>query len=120
MTIGAYIWGMRFLASASAFALILVFSYQEPQSGGSAALILFYLSLFFFLWSLCALFLLSWRSQLSGNRNAPRISLRQSALISIIGTSLLILQGFRMLVWWDGLLVVVAVFLAELYFLSRD
>jgi hypothetical protein len=49
------------------------------------------------------------------------LSLRQGILLALLATSLLVLQGLRMLLWWDGLLIVAGIFLIELYFLSdRD
>jgi len=48
------------------------------------------------------------------------LSLRQGILLALLATSLLVLQGLRMLLWWDGLLTVAGVFLIELYFLSRE
>ncbi len=47
------------------------------------------------------------------------LSFRQGVLLSMLCVGLLILQGLRMLVWWDGLLLVGGVFLIEFYFLSR-
>jgi hypothetical protein len=47
------------------------------------------------------------------------LSLRQGILLAILVIALLVLQSFRMLVWWDGLLVLAGVILIELYFLSR-
>lgn len=47
------------------------------------------------------------------------IAFRQGILLSLAAVSLLILQVFRVLTWWDGLLVLGAIFMAELYFLVR-
>ena len=48
------------------------------------------------------------------------LSFRQGILLALLAVGLLILQSFRMLVWWDALLVVAGVFLIELYFLSKN
>jgi hypothetical protein len=48
------------------------------------------------------------------------LSLRQGFLLAILTLGILILQGMRVLVWWDGLLLVAGIFLMELYFLSKE
>lgn len=47
------------------------------------------------------------------------IALRQGLLLSLGAIVLLVLQIFRVLIWWDGMLVVGAIFMIELYFLVR-
>ena len=47
------------------------------------------------------------------------VSFRQGALIAIAVCALLILQSFRLLVWWDGGIIVAGILLIELWFLSR-
>jgi hypothetical protein len=81
----------------------------------------FYSAFFFSLSALFNLFLLRLRKRrMRGELVGENIilSLRQGVLLALLGTSLLILQGLRMLLWWDGLLVVAGIFLIELYFLS--
>ena len=48
------------------------------------------------------------------------LSFRQGILVALLATSLLVLQGLRILLWWDGLLLVAGIFLIELYFISGD
>jgi len=48
-----------------------------------------------------------------------RVSFRQGFFLSVMVLILLLLQSFRVLVWWDGLLVVGAVLMAESYCLVR-
>ena len=48
------------------------------------------------------------------------LSFRQGFLLAVLALGVLILQGMRLLVWWDGLLLVVGIFLVELYFLSKE
>ncbi len=47
------------------------------------------------------------------------ISARQGFLLAVLVVALLLMQGFRVLIWWDALLAVGLVLLLELYFLSR-
>lgn len=123
MTFKAYVWGMRFLFFLSTAAFILVLVYINPESSAASGLILFYSTLFLFLASFFNLFLLFSRKKLMGTNMAQLatgLSFRQGILLALLSVSLLILQGLRMLVWWDGMLVVAGIFLLELYFLSRN
>lgn len=47
------------------------------------------------------------------------VSFRQGVLLSIAVVVVLILQSFRVLVWWDALLAIGAIMMIELYFLAR-
>jgi len=47
------------------------------------------------------------------------VSFRQGVFLAILAEILLILQSYRILTWWDALLVVVGMFLVELYFLAK-
>ncbi|MCK5471993.1 hypothetical protein KAI54_02290 [Candidatus Gracilibacteria bacterium] len=48
------------------------------------------------------------------------ISLRQAILFTVAIEVALAFQIFRILTWWDGVLIAVAVSLVEIYFSSRD
>jgi hypothetical protein len=100
-----------------------VISYLDPDVSGIPGKILFYSTLGIFLSGLFGLFLLFVRRKTLGEEVVKQnvgLSLRQGILLSILVISLFILQSFRMLLWWDGLLVVAGIFLVELYFLSRN
>jgi len=125
MTLGAYIWGMRLIVILSLSAFIMVISFVDPDTAGLPGKMLFYLSLFFALSGLFNLFLLWLRKRLTlADAKAAsfniRLSFRQGILLSIFAVGLLVMQSFRVLVWWDGLLLLVGIFLIELYFLSRE
>ncbi len=47
------------------------------------------------------------------------ISLRQAILFSLVIVGLLLLQAARVLNWWDGVLLVSAILLLELYFRTK-
>jgi len=47
------------------------------------------------------------------------VSFREGLLLSVAVLVVLILQSFRVLVWWDALLAVGAIMMIELYFLAR-
>ena len=123
MTLKSYIWGMRIVTLFSIIATGFVLKYVDPETTGITGKILFYLVLFFALSGILNLFLLFLRKRITNSENAfanVGLSFRQGALLALLAIGLLILQSFRMLVWWDGMLLLAGVFLIELYFLSRD
>jgi len=122
MTLKAYIWGMRTVILFSIIALALVIYYIDPDTSGVIGKTLFFLTLFFVLSGIFNLMLLRLRKGITNEKTAlanASLSFRQGMLLALLTVGLLVLQGFRMLVWWDGLLLVAAVFLIELYFLSK-
>lgn len=123
MTLRSYIWGMRFLSLLFLAVLGAVIFYVDPQDSGSTGIILFYLSAFFAFSAIFNLALLFLRKKfLSEEEVAGSVGLnfRQGILLSVLAVGIILFQGFRILVWWDALFLVVAVFLAELFFLSRE
>ena len=123
MTLKTYIWGIRFIALFSIFALGVVINYIDPESSGFIGVALFYLVAFFVFSGIFNLFLLFVRKKLLGVESIAKnigLSFRQGSLLAIIILGVMILQSLRMLIWWDVLLLVAGVFLIELYFLSRE
>ena len=122
MTIRAYLWGMRFSTLAALAALGLVVKYINPIRDGLLGQGLFYVSLYFTVTGIATLFLFWLRRTFSKNGAVQEnvgVSFRQGALIAVAVCALLVLQSFRLLVWWDGGIVVAGVLLIELWFLSR-
>ena len=121
MTLKSYIWGMRISALLSLAALTLVIWYIDPTKAGLAGLILFYGSVFLFLSSIFVLFFTWLRKSDPLEKTQANLSLsfRQGILMSLMTIGLLLFAQFRILRWWDGLLLVVATLLVELHFLTR-
>lgn len=122
MKLRAYIWGIRMVTLCAVAAFVLVVRSVNPDSSGIAGKIIFFSVIFFALSGFFNLLLLRLRRKMITNETAfynVGLSFRQGVLLSLLCVGLLILQGLRMLVWWDGLLLVGGVFLVELYFLSR-
>jgi hypothetical protein len=122
MTIRSYLWGMRLCTLIALISLVFVVQYVNPNQDGILAQILFYVSLFFFLTGIVTLFLFWLRRTFSKAEMSGAyvgVSFRQGALIALAVCALLILQSFRLLVWWDGGIVVVGILLIELWFLSK-
>ena len=119
---------MRFLLVVGLVAIVLVitmfspFKGQNPSERNFLSIVLFYLSLCVFLTGLFSLFLFWLRNKTSSDELTQvhmGVSFRQGLFLSIILIVILILQSFRVLTWWDGLLAVGAVLMMELYFLAR-
>lgn len=122
MTIRAYLWGMRLCTLATLAALGLVVFHIDPAKDGIPGHLLFYITLFFSITGIATLFLFWLRRIFSGGAEPGAgvgVSLRQGALIAFVVCVLLLLQSFRLLVWWDGGIVVAGILLIELWFLSK-
>ena len=123
MGIRFYIWATRFLTFVFLVAFVFVITYIDPEISGIWGKIIFYASFFLAVSGLLNLFLLFVRRKMMDEEMAAAnaaLSFRQGVLLAMLAIGLLILQSFRMLVWWDGLLVAAGIFLIELYFLSRN
>ena len=122
MTLKSYIWGMRFATLFSIAGLVAVVYCVDPDAGPVGKM-LFYFILFFVLSGILNLLFLWLRRRITTSETAfanVGMSLRQAMILALFAIGLLILQSFRVLVWWDGLLLLAGIFLVELYFLSRD
>ena len=123
MKLKSYIWGMRLVILFSLIAWALVVNFVDPEKSGVAGKLLFYVILFFVLGSFFNLLLLWIRKKILGVDGAALnvvLSFRQGMLLAIFAVGLLLLQSIRVLIWWDGLLLLTGIFLIELYFLSRN
>ena len=123
MTLKSYIWGIRIITLISLVALGVVIYYVDPENSGLIGILLFYLVAFFVLSGIFNLILIFLRRKLLGSEMAVKnidLSFRQGILLAVMIIAIMILQSYRMLIWWDALLVVAGVFLIELYFLSRE
>ncbi len=115
-----YLWLIRTIGFVAFLSLSFIVIKLEPEKD-ILKKIFFYLAFFFLLSSLFNLFFLRLRRKMMRGELVGEnimLSFRQGMLLAILATSLLVLQGLRMLLWWDGLLVVAGIFLIELYFLS--
>lgn len=123
MTLKTYIWGMRIITLFSLITLGIIIVYVNPQSSGFLGMFLFYSVIFFALSGIFNLFLIFIRKRFLGNETTATnigLSFRQGILLAILCLALLILQSYRILIWWDALFVVAGIFLIELFFLSRS
>ncbi len=122
MTLKSYLWLMRVGTLVALGAWVSAVVYIDPQRAGILGQILFYLSLFLAAAGVFTLFFSYIRRKFHSPEEMAKylgMNLRQAVLLSLLAIILLVLQNFRILTWWDGLLAVAGVFLIELYFLSR-
>ena len=122
MTLKSYLWGMRIITLVSLVAWGFVVYSVNPYEAGISGKTLFYLSLFLFLSGVFILSLTWARRKFSGGEQAfihLGMSFRQGILLAILTIILLVFQSFKILLWWDGALVVASIFMVELYFLTR-
>lgn len=123
MTLKAYLWGMKISAVLSLIAWGMVVYYIDPEEAGIFGQVLFYLSLFLALTGVFALFFTAIRKKIIDQETAffyLGTNFRQGLLIALLAVVVLIFQSFRILTWWDGLLLLAGIFLFELYFLLRS
>lgn len=128
MTTKAFLWGMRFISLLAVIGTVMLVLYtspyldQNPDDKVMINVILLNASLFLSLTGIFTLFLFYLRRKASGNELLGAhlgVSFRQGLLLSISVIALLVLQSFRILTWWDGLLAIGAIMMVELYFLAR-
>ncbi len=122
MTLRSYLWGIRISAFLSVATWLAVVYNIDPEETGLAGQALFYVSFFLALAGIFILFLTWIRRKILGKEWISAhlgMSFRQGVLLSFLASALLVFQSFRILTWWDGLLLVAGIFIIELYFLSK-
>jgi len=113
---------MRFSTLVALVALGLVVYYVNPFRDGVLGQTLFYISLFFSITGAATLFLFWLRRKFANNETVylnVGVSFRQGMLVALAVSLMFLLQSLRLLVWWDGGLIVAGVLLVELWFLSK-
>lgn len=123
MTLRAYIWGMSIITFFSAIALGGILVYIDPNTSGIIGKTLFFLVTFFVFSGVFNLILLRLRKGIINSKNihtSISLSFRQGVLLAILVIGILLLQGMRLLVWWDTLLLVGGIFLIEVYFVLKS
>lgn len=101
---------------------VLVLMYIDPVNTGYMGLILFYMTLFLGLMGFFTLLSFSLKRWVSNNEIIFAYissSFRQGFWLATIIVGLLIMQGARILNWWDALLFIGSIALLELYFISE-
>lgn len=122
MTLRSYLNAMALATTVAFIGLVLVILYIDPVSTGYMGLTLFYTTLFLGLMGFFTLLSFSLKRWIANNEIIfayVASSFRQGFWLAVIITGLLVMQGARILNWWDALLFVGAIALLELYFISE-
>lgn len=122
-------WSLRFLLLLGLGGIIVLLSFTSPYQDDELKklnipmIATFLAAVFAFAFAFFSLLLLKVRKKaLLRNKEVSLdfgISLRQGFLISLAAVVILVLQSFRVLTWWDGMLAMGAIMMLELYFLVK-
>lgn len=122
MSLRTYLWGITLAALLCWIAFGLVLTGIDPFQADLAGLSTFFVSLFFALLGSFTFIGFWLRVKITkGEVVYAHIgtSFRQGILLSLACIGLLLLQAARVLTWWDGTLLVLAILLVELYFRTK-
>lgn len=103
--------------------ILLGLTFLSSPEKGSVTVVLYYLSIFFFLLGLMAvigLLVRRWWMHNEVSFENVKISIRQAVLFAGFICALLALSAMRLLTWWDGLILGISFLLIELYFKTRN
>lgn len=98
--------------------LVNVNPYQAP----SWIIFIFYFTIFLFLLSIfaiCGYYLKVWATNREVIFSHLGPTLRQSAILSVIITGLLLLEQIKVLNWWIAVLFILSISMLELFFRSK-
>lgn len=111
------------ITSTLIFGAILLFLTLLSAPENSATIVLYFVSLFFFLVGIAAISGFYFRKWWTHNElifENVKISTRQAILFSFFCLALLALSAARLLNWWDGVILAVSFVLIEMYFKTRE
>lgn len=119
MSLQGYLLGLKISALLAFFAWASVVLYIDPDASGAFGSGLFFGTLFLWLSGILAVLLTWLQRKIFGDERAAEAlgsNMRQSVLIAFAVLVLLTLRYFKVMAFWNVLLVVAAVLLIELYF----
>jgi hypothetical protein len=122
MTLQSYLWGVRIGTLISFIALVSVIFLTDPVDIGNIAFVLFYLTFFLTVSGTSVLILTwLWRKMAKDVFTIGEVGMavRQGILIGILTTILLVMKQMEVLIWWNALIVIGAIFFVELYFITK-
>lgn len=121
MTVRLYVTIMLIATLLSWAAWLLILFMVAPDEAGMLGFVFFYASLFLGLLGTVALVGLLIRHVKTRNKFIVEkviISFRQATWIALLIVAALVLQSFRLLTWWNAVLVVLIVSFLEFFFMS--
>ncbi len=123
MTSRNYLLGILLTAILGWIALIIIILRLDPFASTALAIPFFFAALFLTLTgtlTLAGFYFRVWFRRGEIYLQHISISLRQAILLTIATEVALAFQILRILTWWDGILIVAAIGLVEIYFSSKD
>lgn len=123
MTLKRYLFFMVFATLLCAGSWLEVIFFVNPEKADLASFCLFYCSLFLFLWGVASIIGFITRYFLHPHDfayNQAKTAFRQGLLLSLLLTLSLFLQGLKLLVWWNSLLLIVLLTSIEFLFLKSN
>jgi hypothetical protein len=123
MPYSIYIIGLAFTSLFAWASFFLVVTRLDPEEFlGPLPFVAFYVTLFIAVTATASIASFYIRVLLSRNRvyyNNLNISIREGVFVSSLVLMFLALQYYRVLTIWDGILLIVAMILLEIFLLSR-
>lgn len=116
MSLSAYLWGIRLFTLLSFLAFLGVVIALDPEEAGGIGKGLFFISLFAFLTGILTLLVTGvYRKGLGDVGAAHNLggAFRQAFLLALFALGIVFFRYAGILVWWDVLLLLAAVLLAE-------
>lgn len=118
-----FLLAIGIVAILSSVGFYLILTRLSPLEGGYLAISLCYASFFFMISSYLTLlgyFLRVFFYKKEVYFVHLNITLRQGIFLGLLATILLSFQSFRVLTWWDSVLLAIIFVLLEFYFISRS
>jgi len=112
------LWGIIIAAIIAAASLGLIFWKFDPYASGWFLFVLLFLS-FFMLTSSVAVLGVYYYKQSRGIEDITRLfplAVRTGLTISVVVTSLFVLQALHLLAWWNSLLLITIAGILDMYF----
>jgi hypothetical protein len=115
------LFGLFVLLIFAAGTLFLILTQVNPYDTEQNKIILFFASLFLVLLTLLTFMLYFLTSRMTDREPIKNLGLafRYSLWVSLIVCGLLALESLRVLTWWDGGLLILAVVMLELFLRSK-
>ena len=122
MKLKSFIWIVEFLAIVAWAALFMSLFFVNPFKTEAIIFVSFFASLFFalaFSWGLVEFYLVTKIKGVDEMRGRSFAAFRHGAMVSMVVTGMLLMQGAEVLTPWDGVVFLLAIVLFEAYFLTR-
>lgn len=123
MTLKKYLFLMTMATLMCWGALVLVLVFVNPYTAGIVGLVFFYVALFLGLLGIFSIIGFIFRFLFKRNEfayNQVKTAFRQGMMFAFLLTAMFILQGARLLVWWNIILLIILLAGIEYVFIIRE